>query len=390
MYSGSCDTIAAEFHPLLFYAGRSSIDVGRLSLAESGKRPVTSPEPVYIGDVPIGDGYPTIFMAEIGTFFNKDIDLALKLIKASVDAGAPIVKSEILHNPDVSIKDSGLLKSYNYARGSKTEPYRDIIERKIVSLDRYRELYGYCQSLGVPFVASVYDVEGIDFFVEIGGSAIKIASHQMNNIPLVRYAARTGLPILIDTGRAYFWEVARLVHAAQAAGAGGVIVMHHPGANPAPPEAHHMRVMQTYKEALNIPVGLTCHYRGDEMLYLAVGMGANLLEKGVVDDPDREEMDLVSAAALGDVPEIVRKVNNCWKAIGHAPMPIVEPRDVSNWKGLVARRPIAAGEVIGYDNVLFAWPPIGIPAEYWDAVAGKPVSRSFEANEVIRWEDVDL
>ncbi len=349
-----------------------------------------TPAPVYIGDVPVGDGYPTVFLAEIGTFFNKDIDLALKLIKAAVDAGAPVVKSEILHNPDVCIKDSGLLVKYNHATGSKTENYRVLIERKIVPLERYRELYGYCKSLGVPFVASVYDVEGIDFFVDIGGAAIKIASHHMGNIPLIRYAAATGLPILLDTGRAYFWEVARMVQAAQEAGDGGVIVLHHPGANPAPPEAHHMRVMQTYKEALNVPVGLTCHYRGDEMLYLAVGMGANLLEKGVVDDPDKEEMDLVSAAALGDVPDMVRKVHNCWMAIGEAPMRPKEPRDLSDRKGLVARQAIEAGEVIGYDNVLFAWPPIGIPAEYWDAVVGKPVARPLAANEVIRWGDVKV
>jgi sialic acid synthase SpsE len=346
--------------------------------------------PVYIGDVPVGDGYPTVFMAEIGTFFNKDIDLALKLVKAAVDAGAPVVKSEVLHNPDVCIKDSGLLVKYNHAFGSKTENYRAAIERKIVPLERYRELYGYCKSLGVPFVASVYDVEGIDFFVEIGGAAIKIASHQIGNIPLIRYAAATGLAILIDTGRAYFHEVARMVYEAQQAGSGGVIVLHHPGANPAPPEAHHMRVMQTYKEALNVPVGLTCHYRGDEILYLAVGMGANILEKGVVDDPDREEMDLVSAASLSETPAIIRKVQNCWQAIGAAPMRPKEPRDLSDRKALVARRPIAAGEAIGYDNVLFAWPPSGIPAESWDVVVGKPVTRSLAANEVIRWSDVQL
>jgi sialic acid synthase SpsE len=345
-------------------------------------------QPVYIGDVPVGDSYPTVFMAEIGTFFNKDIDLALKLIKAAVDAGAPVVKSEVLHNPDVCIKDSGLLVKYNHATGSKTENYRELIERKIVPLERYRELYGYCKSLGVPFVASVYDVEGIDFFVEIGGAAIKIASHQMGNIPLMRYAASTGLTILIDGGRAYFDEVALMVRTAQQAGAGGVIVLHHPGANPAPPEAHHMRVMQTYKDTLNIPVGLTCHYRGDEMLYLAVGMGANILEKGVVDDPDREEMDLVSAAALSEVPDMVRKVRNCWQAIGDVPMRPKEPRDLSDRKGLVARRPIDEGEAISYENVLFAWPPIGIPAQYWDAVVGKPVMRALQANEVIRWGDV--
>src|SRR5439155_442176 len=146
----------------------------------------------------------------------------------------------------------------------------------------------------------------------------KIARDNINNVPLIRHAGKTGRPLIFDAGIVYLDEIARAVRLAQDAGAGGVVVNHHPGANPAPPEVHNMRVMQSYKEALRVPVGLACHYRGDEMLYVAVAMGANLLEKGVVDDPDRVEQDLVSAARLGEVNDIIRKVHNCWKAIGPA------------------------------------------------------------------------
>ena len=251
-------------------------------------------------------------------------------------------------------------------------------------------MFTLCKTLGVPVIASVYDTEGVDFLVDVGGAAIKIARHNINNVPLIRYAARTGLPILFDAGVVYLDEVARAVRVAQDAGAQGVIVNHHPGANPAPPEAHNMRVMQTYKEALGVPVGLACHYRGDEMLYLAVGMGANLLEKGVVDDPDRVEQDLVSAMRLSEVADVVRKVNNCWKAIGQAPARHKEPRDLSVRKGLVAKRLIAEGEPLGLDNVRFAWPPLGISVEHWDVVATRRAARVIQRDEVIGWPDVCL
>lgn len=268
------------------------------------------------------------------------------------------------------------------------EDYRALIERKVVPLSDYRRLFRLCETLGVPLIATVYDVEGIDFLVEAGGAAIKIARDNINNIPLIRHASRTGRPVIFDAGIVYFDEVARAVRLAQDEGAGGVVVNHHPGANPADPEVHNMRVMQTYKEGLGVPVGLACHYRGDEILYLAVGMGANLLEKGVVDDPDRIEQDLVSASRLGDVKEIIRKVNNCWKAIGQAPARHNEPRDLSVRKGLVAKRTLVEGEVLGPDNVRFAWPPLGISVEYWDLVASHRAARPIQANEVIRWSDV--
>ncbi len=345
-------------------------------------------KPVSIGGVMVGDGHPPVFVAEIGTFFNKDIELAESYLRAAVDAGAPVLKTEILHDADVCLKGTGLLHEYRHATGVKAEDYRDLIERKIVPLSDYWRLFSLCEESGVPLIATVYDVEGIDFLVEAGGAAIKIARDNINNIPLIRYAARTGCPVIFDAGIVYFDEVARAVRLAQDEGAGGVVVNHHPGANPAAPEVHNMRVMQTYKEALRVPVGLACHYRGDEILYLAVGMGANLLEKGVVDDPDRIEQDLISAARLSDVKEIIRKVNNCWKAIGQAPARHKEPRDLSVRKGLVAKRIIAEGEVFGLDNVRFSWPPLGISVEYWDLVAVNRAARTIQANEVIYWSDV--
>ena len=346
--------------------------------------------PVMIGRVPVGDGHPPVFVAEIGTFFNKDIELAESYVRGAVQAGVPVVKTEILHDPEVCLEGTGLLHQYRHATGVAVENYRELIERKVVPLGEYRRLFTLCKTLGVPVIASVYDTEGVDFLVDVGGAAIKIARHNINNVPLIRYAARTGLPVLFDAGVVYLDEVARAVRLAQDAGAHGVVVNHHPGSNPAPPEAHNMRVMQTYKQALGVPVGLACHYRGDEMLYLAVGMGANLLEKGVVDDPDRIEQDLVSATPLSAVAEVVRKVSNCWKAIGEAPAHHKEPRDLSVRKGLVAKRLIAEGEPLGLDNVRFAWPPLGISVEHWDMVATRRAARTIQEDEVIDWPDVCL
>lgn len=348
---------------------------------------------VKIGDVPVGDGHPTVVAAEISTFFNQDIELGKRLIRRSVEAGAHILKGEILHDPEVCRRSPGLVHAYKHAKGSSQEDYRALIERKTVSLDRYRELFGVCRELGVPAIASVYDIEGIDFFAEIGGAGLKIARPNIDNIPLIRHAARSGLPVVFDAGVTYFDEVTRAVRLAQEEGAGGVIVNHHPGKSPAPPEAHHMRVMQSYKRLLGVPVGLSCHFVGDEILYLAVGMGANLLEKGVTVDPKEAEQDVVFAASLDDLPTIVRKVENCWKAIGEPVPKHAEPRDLSGRAGLVAKRDLKPGETLDTSTVLFAWPPEipdGIMASHWDIVKDRKLKRAVEANDVIYWRDVDF
>jgi len=347
-------------------------------------------EPVNLGGVMVGDGHPTVFVAEVGTFFNQDIELAQSYLRQVARAGAKLFKTEILHDPDVCLKSSGLIHEYKHASGTKVEDYRELIERKCVPLIGYRRLFALCRELDINFIATVYDLEGIDFLAEEGGSGIKIARDNINNVPLIRHAARTGLPVILDAGVVYFDEVARAVRLAQDEGAGGVVVNHHPGSNPAPPEVHNLRIMQTYKEAFRIPVGLSCHYRGDEILYLAVGMGANLLEKGVVDDPDRVEQDLVSAVSLNEISDIIQRVSNCWKAMGRATAHHKEPRDMSVRKGLVASRVISKGQEFEPENVRFAWPPLGVSVEHWDLIMGKRAANNLETNEAINWSDVSF
>ena len=149
-----------------------------------------------------------------------------------------------------------------------------------------------------------------------------------------------------------------------------------------------LRVLAKYKESFGFPVGLSCHYQGDEMLYVAVAMGANLLEKGVVEDPTIVEQDLVSAAKLSEVPQIVQKVQNCWEAIGNAHVMPTEPRDLSLRKGLIAVEHIDEGSEITLSKLGFAWPPVGISGEYVDIVSGSLAVRDINLNETINWNDI--
>jgi len=344
-------------------------------------------KPVYLGNVPVGDGHPVVLAAEIGTFFNQDIELAKAYLAGVVDAGVPVFKTEILHNPDVCLKSSGLQIKFNHSSGSQVEDYRALIERKTVPLSQYAKLFDECRSLGVPFIASVYDFEGIDFLVAEGGAGIKIARHNIAHLPLIEYSAKTGLPVIFDAGLVYLDELARAVKLAQDNSA-QVIINHHPGPNPTPAEKQNLRVIQTWKEVFRVPTGISCHYRGDEILYAAVGIGANLIEKGVVDDNTRVEQDVVSAVNLIGLKEFNQRLLNCSAALGQRLPQIPEPRDLNTRKGAVASRRIAKGERLDLEKVGFAWPPIGVRSEDWRVIEGKLAARDLEAGDVIDWKDV--
>ena len=127
---------------------------------------------VYLGNVPVGDEFPPVFVAEVGSFFNKDIDLAQDYLQRTVEAGAPVFKTEILHDPDTVLARVDLDCHYNHAHGQKVENYRSLIERKVVPLGDYQRLLTMANDLNVPVIATVFEECGIDFLKDMGGAGI--------------------------------------------------------------------------------------------------------------------------------------------------------------------------------------------------------------------------
>ncbi|MGA9754286.1 MAG: N-acetylneuraminate synthase family protein [Desulfobaccales bacterium] len=338
----------------------------------------------------VGDAYPTVFMAEIGAFFDQDVDLALSYLYASAAAGAAVFKTEILLNPDICLAGTGTTYTYTHSRGTAAEELRSIIERKIVPVEGYKRLFRECHELNLPFVCSVFDTEGIDLVVQENGVGIKIARDNIDNIGLIRYAAATGLVLFFDAGNVTLDELALAVRTARESGTGGIIINHHPAANPAPPEVHHLRVIETYKKMFKVPIGLACHYRGNEIMYAAVGAGVNLIEKGIDADPDRLDLDLISAASLAELPDIVQQVRNCWLALGQDTPQIKEPRKTAFRKCLIAKKDIVRGEKLTIENLGFALPPLGIPPNFWDLIVDKEAARDIAKNKVLVWEDIKM
>ena len=126
------------------------------------------------------------------------------------------------------------------------------------------------------------------------------------------------------------------------------------------------------------------------MVYLAVALGASFIEKGVFDNPDAVEQDIVSALVVSRLARVVKKMKDCWTALGDGQIRGTENRDESTWKGLVAKKDIKKGDVLDKQSLGFAWPPVGISVENWDLVCGKKAATGIKKNSTIDWTMVNL
>jgi sialic acid synthase SpsE len=343
-----------------------------------------------IGSFSIGEGEAPLFFPDIGTFFNRDMAVAEDLVHRLHRAGVRILKGEILHDIDIVLDDETTETYLNRDGIPQVERYRDLIARKIVPLASYEKLFALCHELGMEFLVSVYDIKGADFAKAIGACALKISSSNMVHQPLIEHVAALELPLIIDTGKSTLEEVARSVQWAEDAGARHLVIQHSPEAPPAPLANHHLKMLVSFREVFDRPVGLSDHHSGEEMLYAAVALGAHVVEKGIIPDDMYSDQDVRHALPISQVEEVWGKCQRIYTALG-APMRYLarNRKKYISRMGLAALRNLQVGDILGLDTVRFAFPAKGIPVENWDIVKGWRLRRDLAQGQVIGWQDVE-
>jgi sialic acid synthase SpsE len=338
----------------------------------------------------LNDGEPPLFLPEIGTFFNKDIILAKEMIIKLGNAGVHVIKGEVLHDVDIALNDD--LQEVYYANdGSKvTEKYRELIERKVVPISEYETLYGLCKNMGMEFILSVYDKEGAEFAKDMGACALKIASSNIVHQPLIEYVSKLSTPLVIDTGKSTLEEVARAVQWAEDAGAIDIMIQHSPEAYPASIENHNMKMIRTFRKVFDRPVGLSDHYHGEEMLYVAIALGAHSLEKGVYPDTVNSEQDINHAMPISKLVDVLDKCNRIYSALGHEMRYLRRDRKkYISRMGVCASKDIRKGDLLSIGNTRFSFPATGVPVEHWDIINGWCVRSDIPLGAPLRWCDVE-
>ena len=343
-----------------------------------------------IKNILIGEKNPPVFFPDIGTFFNKDTILAKKLIEKLINSGAEVIKGEILHDPNIAI-ESGKTESYLNNKGKTVkENIRALIERKVVSLSKYENLFNFCKKKKVPFILSVYDFKGADFAYEIGASALKIASSNIVHKPLIEHLIKYNIPLILDTGKSSFDEITRTLEWFNKKKFKKLHIQHSPYAPPAHIKKQDLRMIQKLKDKFNFTVGLSDHYNGNEMLYASIALGANTIEKGIISSKTKDDQDVYHALNIEDFYEVNKKCKDIFLALGNSIRKLKknEPRHEYRM-GLIAKEFIAKNTIINLNKISFAFPKIGIPVEKTEWVVGKKAKNNIQKGKPIEWKNVN-
>ena len=330
----------------------------------------------------IGADGPCFIIAEIGANHNRSPSLAKEMVDAAVEAGADAVKFQIYSAETLYSRRTPRHSGYG-------KDLFDLIKEIETPRTWLPELAGYCEKKGILFFATPFDNDAVDELDEVS-SFFKIASFELVDLPLLRYCASKGKPMIISTGLANMEEIEDAYLACREMGNEQIVFLQCASMYPSPPSIMNLRAMETIRRAFNVPVGLSDHTRGIHISVAAAAMGASVIEKHFTMDRTMEGPDHPFAIEPDELKELVRQVREVEEAMGDGRKLGPAPEEMEFYekarRSVHAAVDIPAGTVITSEMLVCKRPGYGVRPKFLSLLCGRRAVRDIAADEWITWE----
>ncbi len=341
-----------------------------------------------IGARPVGPGQPAYVIAEAGANHNRDLGVAKQLIDAAAEAGADAVKFQTYTGADLY---SSKTPQFEYLQDERSPA--ELLDAIALPREWQPDLADHARERGIAFFSSPFDRAAVDGLRELGVPAMKIASFEIVDLPLIRHAAAAGVPVIVSTGMATYGEIEDALDAVAEAGNDQVALLRCASVYPSPPEIMNLRAIETMRAAFGVPVGLSDHTSGIAVAAGAAALGAELVEKHFTLDRTMEGPDHPFALEPGELAAMVAGVRAVEAALGNGRLEgpsELEGREMySNARrSVIAACDIPAGTEIAADMLTVKRPGFGVPPKHIDLLVGRRARVDIEADDVITWEMV--
>lgn len=320
----------------------------------------------------IGLDHPAYIIAEMSGNHAGSYERALEIVHAAKEAGADCIKIQT-YTPDTMTIDCNN-QYFNITSGTwEGENLYSLYGKAYTPWEWQQGLAEEAKKVGIDFLSTPFDVTSVDFLEKIGVDFYKIASFELVDVPLIKYVASKGKPMIISTGMGSREEIEEAVLAAKEMGNDQICLLKCSSAYPAIPQDMNLNTIVDMIEHFHLPIGLSDHSLGDIGAITAIALGACVIEKHFCISREIENPD----ASFSMEPEEFRRMVDDIRQVEKAKGVVNYGTSDSEKDSIVFRRSIfvtediMAGELITNENIRIIRPGYGLKPKYYDQVIGK-------------------
>ena len=338
----------------------------------------------------IGPEQAPYVIAELSANHNGNLERALAIMTAAKKAGASAVKLQTYRPDTITLRSD---RPEFQIQGGLWDGHSlyDLYEWAHTPWEWHEALFTKGRELGLTVFSSPFDHSAVDLLASLDCPAYKIASFELVDLPLIRYAAQTGKPLIMSTGMANEAEIAAAVEMALKHGSGQLALLHCVSGYPAPAAEYNLRSIPMLRQHFGVEVGLSDHTLGSATAIAATALGATIIEKHFTLARADGGPDCTFSMEPAELAELIESVKTAHAALGVADYQLTQSEQGNRAfrRSLYLVKDIAAGERLSAAHIKSVRPALGLPPADFDRLIGKRVSRDMNANQPLSWDWIE-
>lgn len=326
-----------------------------------------------------------IIIAEAGVNHNGSVERAKQMAATAKEAGADYVKYQTFV-PGQLVSKFAAKAQYQKAATGEGESQLQMLEKLALERQDFIELKQYCDTLGIGFLSTPFDLSSIDFLETLDMDFWKLPSGEVTNYPYLVKIGRTGRKVVMSTGMCSMAEIRDAVVALEENGTSDITLLHCNTEYPTPFEDVNLRAMEHIRREFGKAAGYSDHTLGIEVPIAAAALGATVIEKHFTLDRTLEGPDHKASLEPSQLKQMVTSIRNIERSLGDG----IKKRTSSEEKNcaaarksIVAKCPIRKGEIFTEGNLTVKRPGGGISPMKWNEVLGQAAGKDYETDELI-------
>lgn len=322
-------------------------------------------------------------IAEISANHNNDYDLALETVQAAIESGADAIKVQTFKPESLALDvDNEIFGPKKQGAWKGWRPW-DLYQKAALPYEWHFPIKELVESSGKVFFSSPFDLDAVDFLESMDVPLYKIASFEINDLPLITKAAATLKPIILSTGVATVKDISLAVQACRDTGNNDITLLKCTSEYPATLAQVNLNKMLDLKHRFNVKVGLSDHTLGFMAPVAATAMGASVIEKHIILDRAAGGLDSAFSMQPEEFTEMVTKVRQTEEMLGVVDY-TVSVKDEARKRSLFITSPIKKGQVLSSKNIRSLRPNIGLAPRYLPETIGKKATQNLPAGEALQ------
>ena len=335
---------------------------------------------------PIGPDQPPYVIAELSANHNGSLERALATIDAAHRCGADAIKLQTYTADTLTIDcDAPAF----VIKGGLWDGYKlyDLYKWAETPYEWHQELFARARSLEITVFSTPFDESAVDLLERLEAPAYKIASFEIVDLPLIRYVAATGKPVVMSTGMASEREIAEAVATARASGCNDLLLLHCISSYPAPIDQANLRHIPELARRFDVLTGLSDHTLGTTAAVAAVAVGACAIEKHFTLSRGDKGPDSEFSIEPTELERLCRDTKDAWSALGPGGYERQPAEDGSKVfrRSIYFVRDLPAGSVVSSNDIRRIRPGLGLAPKHFDEIVGRRLRVAVKRGTATDW-----